>query len=53
MDDPNDSASPRPGHGTRLSGLPIPSGGPFFFVLLISEALIRINASHHWNLRHA
>ena len=30
MDDPNDSVSPRPGHGTRLSGLPIPSGGPFF-----------------------
>src|SRR6185437_5415575 len=30
MDDPNDLVSPRPGHGTRLAGLPIPSGGPFF-----------------------
>ena len=46
MDDPNDSVSPRPGHGTRLTGLPVPSGSPFF--RLVAPLRPRHSNSRWW-----
>lgn len=59
MDDPNDSVSPRPGHGTRLLGLPIPSGGPFFSrpqslrPRYSKSLLVRLHSPDNRNVRHS
>lgn len=60
MDDPNDSVSARPGHGTRLRGCRSQAAAPFFYPTRRWEAiqqmhvpLVGFHAADNRNTRHA
>jgi hypothetical protein len=48
MDDPTRRCENDTGNETRLSGPPIPSGGPFFFLSLSLYLYLRV--SYLWHL---